>query len=415
MHRTVVTLVTVVALNVMGLGTARAADFIVTWDNVADLVRQRNLSLAAAQLEVDDARARAAASGRWANPTLEVAFGFGSGTGERSTELGLFQSFPLTGRLGTERNQTRLQILSAEAGVAEIERQLVLEARLELVELLAVRRHNDLLMGQLDLSQELATFTRDSAARGEISPIDAAQAKLDEARRKSDLIRLRERRIESVGRLRHILGMSATDTLRVEGALRDDSLSDRVVVPENVPSYRKAVLETQVARLDIDLEQARRVADVELGVVTSFERSEDVPVGFDDVVVFGVHLRAPIPLWNRNQANVRAVAIRAEGQERRMAALAHQVRVQAETDRLNMEQAREVLVEIRGELLPAAELHTESVERAYRDGLGDLQSALRARDQLLEIRIALIDALREFYRYRVLYEAAAVTTEGDSR
>lgn len=415
MHRTVVTLVTGFALGFVGLEMARAADFIVTSENVAALVRQGNLELAAARLDIEDARARAAAAGRWSNPTVEIAFDAQRETGERATELGLFQRFPVTGRLGVERDLSQLQARSTEAAAAELERRLVVEARLELIELLAVQRHRALLERQLELAERLAAFVAESAARGELSPLDAAQAKLDTAWRENDLHHLHESEIESTGRLRELLGMSTIDRLRVEGELPEAALREWSVNPENVPSYRRAVLDVEAAEVGSALERARRVGDFEVGVVTSFGRSEDVPVGLEDDVAFGVRLRAPVPLWNRNQDHVRAAEAREERHRRVAVALAQRIRVESETARQSMEHAYEVLEEIREVLLPAAEGYAESVERTYREGLGDLQSTLRARKQLLEIRIAEIDALREFHRSRVRYQVAADPNDGGSR
>ena len=57
-------------------------------------------------------------------------------------------------------------------------------------------------------------------------------------------------------------------------------------------------------------------------------------------------------------------------------------------------------------LIPLAEQQAELAETAYRDGQGDLQSVLRAREQQLELASSKVEALRNFPHARVRFEAA---------
>ena len=67
--------------------------------------------------------------------------------------------------------------------------------------------------------------------------------------------------------------------------------------------------------------------------------------------------------------------------------------------------------EIETRLLPGAIRQVEDTEIAYRNGLIDLQAALRARDQQLNLRAARLDALRDFHLARVRYETALGKTQ----
>ena len=65
-----------------------------------------------------------------------------------------------------------------------------------------------------------------------------------------------------------------------------------------------------------------------------------------------------------------------------------------------------MLREISDNLLPLASKQASDAEQAYREGLGDLQAVLRAREQQLQLGSARIDALSNFHRARVRYDAA---------
>ncbi len=62
--------------------------------------------------------------------------------------------------------------------------------------------------------------------------------------------------------------------------------------------------------------------------------------------------------------------------------------------------------EITEDILPLATNQATAAEDAYRNGLGDLQAVLRAREQQLELGSSHIDALRNFHLSRVRFEAA---------
>ena len=57
-------------------------------------------------------------------------------------------------------------------------------------------------------------------------------------------------------------------------------------------------------------------------------------------------------------------------------------------------------------LIPLANEQSELAEGAYRNGQGDLQSVLRAREQQLELSASRVEALRNFHHARIRFEAA---------
>ena len=65
-----------------------------------------------------------------------------------------------------------------------------------------------------------------------------------------------------------------------------------------------------------------------------------------------------------------------------------------------------MLQEITGNLLPLAAEQAQAAESAYREGLADLPTVLRAREQELKLADSRIEALRSFHLARIRFETA---------
>ena len=157
---------------------------------------------------------------------------------------------------------------------------------------------------------------------------------------------------------------------------------------------------------NVALEQSRQYEDIEAGVFAGLERSEDVPEGFDNEGIVGLRLKIPLPLCDKNEGNIDAARARFERKKLEAAALAQSIRHEAKTARDEMIEWDKLLRETTDTLVPLAAEQAALAETAYRDGQGDLQSVLRAREQQLQIALSKLEALRSFHHARVRFEAA---------
>jgi len=406
MHHRFLSVISSLAL--LGIVHADAADtgLIVTFNNIPDRVRHQNPDLAAARFRVQEALGRMRQSGRRENPELELGLSGNTAFKEGGFEVGISQRFPLTNRLSLEKDISATELKTAEAEILEVERGLIAEARKVLVDVLAIRQKRELEKKQSALSQDLAKFTSDAAAVGELSPIDAGQARLEAAKLANEIRLLDAAEAAAVGALKPLLGIKPTATLHVSGSLPPAVFPEGVINPNRRPDYQAARLNAAAAAQGVALEESRQYDDIEAGVFAALERSEDVPDGFENEGIVGLRLKIPLPLHNKNEGNIDAAKARFERRKLEAAALEKSIRHEAKTARDEMIEWDKLLRETTNTLAPLAAEQAELAETAYRDGQGDLQSVLRAREQQLQIALSKLEALRNFHHARVRFEAA---------
>jgi len=228
-------------------------------NNIGAAVRRLNPDLAAARLRIDEARARVKQSGLLSNPQLSTSFEQDPTFGELGGGIGFSQAFPVTDRLRLEKEVTQVQVAVAEAEVADVERRLTGQAQRAAVQLLALQQQMDLRVQQLKVARELADYTDGVASKGEGSPLDAAQAKLEANQFEVDIRQLDIRSQQLNGALKPLIGLSPSDSLSLAGSLSDVSMP-----PMEKPDlmqrkdYEAARLSVVAASRAIQLEKARK-------------------------------------------------------------------------------------------------------------------------------------------------------------
>jgi cobalt-zinc-cadmium efflux system outer membrane protein len=373
---------------------------------VGDRIRAQNPDLAAARLRIQEALGRMNQSGRLANPELETLLEHNPSFREGKLEVGITQRFPVTGRLQLEKDVSLTELKAAEAEVREVERQLTGQARGLVVKILATRQRRELLREQSRVSSVFAEFLSEIATKGEGSPLDAGQAKLEAASLTMEIRQLDAGESALVGELKPLLGMRPGESLGIGGTLPDVTLPGTATDPSRRPDFQAAKLDARAAAQGVALEQARRYDDLEGGIFTGVERTEDVPAGYENEAIIGLRLKVPLPLWNHNEGAIQEAGAKQQRKELEAAALGRNIRLEAEAARTEMVEWSKMIAEINDTLLPLAEEQSTFAETTFRNGQGELQSVLRAREKRLQLAAARLDALREFHLARVRHETA---------
>lgn len=404
MHQLITAALLASAAMVANLGAEPAV--IVTLANVGDRVRSQNPDLAAARLGIQEAVGRMNQAGRLSNPSLDTSISHNPRFRERSVEIGFTQKFPVTNRLSLEKGVSVTGLKAAEAEVREVERQITGKAREGVVKILASRKRRQLLEEQVELSGKFAGFLAESTAKGEGSPLDAGQAKLEATGLAIEIRQLDASETALVGELKPLLGMVPGQPLSVGGSLPEPTLPGKGADPSARPDFQVAKLDALAAAQGVALEKSKRYEDVEGGVFAGAERSEDAPDGYDTEAIVGVRLSVPLPLWNKNEGAIQEAEAKKVRKEKEAVALARNIRLEATGARAEMEEWSRMIGEISGSLLPLAEEQARLAEEAYRGGQGEIQSVLRAREKRVQLAVARLDALREFHLARVRHETA---------
>jgi cobalt-zinc-cadmium efflux system outer membrane protein len=379
---------------------------LITLNSVADRIRAQNPDLAAARLRIDEALGRMNQSGRLANPEFETSLESGARFRERRFEIGFSQRFPVTDKLPLEKAVSAIEVQAARAEVQEVERLLIADARQAIVKVLAIRQRRDLLKSQSTLSAEFAKLLSEAAGRGEGSPLDAGQAKLEAASLAVEMRQLDASEAAAIGEMKPLLGMSPATPVFVEGTLPAPTIPTGQVNLYLRPDYQAAVLAASAAKQGVALEHAKRYDDVEAGIFAASDRSEDAPNGYDREGIVGIRFRIPLPLWNRNEGNIQAAQAIQERKEKETVALGRTIRLEVEAARAEMLEWLKLSNELNDVLVPLAEEQAGAAEKAFSAGQGELQAVFRSREKLLQLAGARLDAVREFHLARVRYEAA---------
>lgn len=379
---------------------------VVTLASVRDRVRAQNPDLAAARLHIAEARGRLKQSGRLDNPELESTFQHNPDFNEGGVILEISQRFPLTRRLQLEKDVSLTELQAAEVEVENIARRISAEASAALVEILAIRQRRELLERQGQLTRELAETLQQAAEKGEGSPLDAGQARVETLRTTTATRQLDATEAAAIGKLKPLLGMRVNENLIVSGKLPDIALPRSAADPENRPDYRAAKLETLAAAQNVALEQARRIDDVEGAFFTGIDRTEDAPDGRSSEGIVGVRFKIALPFWNKNEGKIEEAQARQTRKRLETTALGRSIELEAEAALAEMREWAAIADEITTRLLPLAADQVQKTAAAYQAAQSDLQSVLRAREQHLQLADSHLDALREFHLARVRHSAA---------
>ncbi len=396
--------ITTIGLTVLPLQAAPAV--VVTSTSIIDSIRAQNPDLAAARLRIQEALGRMNQSGRLANPEIETGLEHNSRFREGKFEVGVSQRFPITDRLRLEKSVSLTELKASEAEVREVERQLVGQARELVVKVLATRQRRELLREQSSVSREFADFLSESAGKGEGSPLDAGQAKLEATSLSVEIRQLDAVEAALIGELKPLLGMRPGEGVSVSGSLPQPALPSTAADPSRRPDFQVAKLGALAATQGVVLEQARRYEDVEGGFFAAAERKEDAPNGYDNDGIVGVRFKLALPFWNKNEGAIQEAQAKKARMEKEAVALGRGIRLEAEAARSEMAEWAKLIGEINDTLLPLADEQTKFAETAYRNAQGEIQSVLRSREKRLQIAASRLDALREFHLARVRHETA---------
>ncbi|MES2437418.1 MAG: TolC family protein [Verrucomicrobiota bacterium] len=379
---------------------------VVTLASIGDRIRAQNPDLAAARLRIQEALGRMNQSGRLANPEIETGLEHNPRFREGKFEVGVSQRFPITDRLRLEKDVSLTELKSSEAEVREVERQLTGQAREAVVKILATRQRRELLREQSGVSKEFADFLSEAAGKGEGSALDAGQAKLEATSLSMEIRQLDAGETALVGELKPLLGMRPGEALNVGGTLPQPTLPSTAADPSRRPDFQVAKLDALAAAQGVALEQARRYDDVEGGIFTGIERTEDAPEGYENEAIVGLRFKIALPFWNKNEGAIQEAEAKKIRKEKEAVALGRGIRLEAEAARAEMEEWAKLIGEINDTLLPLAAEQTKLAEDAYRNAQGEIQSVLRSREKRLQLAAARLDALREFHLARVRHETA---------
>lgn len=370
-------------------------------------IEKNNPDLRAARLRIEEAAGRNTQSGRLTNPEVGAQLNSRNGFREPDLTVSLTQAFPLTNRLSLEKKVTQRDLEIARVEVADVKRRLVGDARQALIRFLATQEQRTLRLQQISLAEELASSLKKAADKGELSSLDVGLVKLEVMQLKTEVRQL-EAQLKAInGELKPLLGLPVEKPITVGD--RFQKLGGMNVANANV----LARADLQAARMRIgeaqaqeDLERAKKYSDIEVSIFAGLEREEDAPQGFENEAIIGIGFSLPLPFWNQNEGNIQEAGARLSRRKLELDALTKKAQHEVKAANDELKEWLTLVRQVDAELLPAAEKQYQLADKSYREGLTDIQTVLRSREKLLQLRQTRIDALSQFYQARARYESA---------
>lgn len=380
---------------------------------VVELALLGNRDIRSAYWQSEEAQARAAQAGRWANPTAQIAYSSDhlfTSSGEQTWGLSVSQPLPLANRLPLERRTSQAILEETRVATQQDISKIVLEALDQWYAIGAIEQRGQFMTQHLDQMEQLIEEQKDAEERGEMSRLLRLRTEMEREAMIVQQSRIEQEMINAGNTLAGLLGLPADQRWTFEFHFSDPltrEFSD-LQNPDlsTAPALRLAKARQRSATSSLDLARARQWNDIEITLAYEEEREGSVTGRLTTTRFAGIALAMPLPLWNRGRAEiqeVRTASSRAQenaiSEQSMMAHAAAQMRQQALSFREEINQ-----LHIRS-IKPARHYLAEVEEAA---AVGEVQRAdlYAARKLLLQAKeeqsLAIIRFYREYTRLQAL-------------
>lgn len=278
------------------------------------LFQRNNLDLLAARFNVDAAKAAIIQARTWENPNLSLSLNaynpereryFDIGTaGEKSA--GFDQLIHLGGKKRNEIAMAGTNAAIAELEFADLLRNLKLQLRQTYFSLYYQNLSYHSIVKQLSNLDSLVVAYQNQVQKGNVPMKDLVRLQSLELNLKNQKTQLYENIVEFQSKLSLLTGLSSTiipnpaeDEIviyQVNRELQPDTLSRLALA--NRTDLKIAQKQVEVSKQNINWQKSMAIPDVTVGAL--WDQRGGV---FKNEV--GLNLGIPIPLWNRNQGNIK--------------------------------------------------------------------------------------------------------------
>lgn len=371
---------------------ASSAQRVVHLDTILQLARERAPAIAAARARVSQAEERRRAATLVPDPVFNAGFGRGEprdgGATRSESSFEVSQSFPAPWGLRSRKAAGNAAIAAATSQVDAVILDVLLEAKAFYYEAaLGAARADALSQAAVD-ARSLNELVARRVEVGEAPGADHLRTTVEALRAETEARAAAAQAAGARGALnRFLLGALGTD-VSFPSELDPSDLAPtpdgavELAVSRN-PAVRAAHSRVEAARSAVDSERAARLPGLE---VSAFSLTEL------DRQATGATFGISIPLWNRNKAGVGLARADLAEAEAELGAL--RAGIEADVERLVSRDraAREIAVDYRVRILPAAREALAVFQNSLEQGEASLLQWLEARRSFLETLRAAYEA-----------------------
>ena len=363
-----------------------------TLERALELARENSPALWAASNQVNAAEQVVVASGLRENPSLRFeAEGIGgdlSFSGDDEYKVALNQKFKRGAKRRGERDVARKTVDMVRETGAEQELVLLTQVRSAFIDVFSQQEIDRVRSGQEELGRAFVGVAKKRHETGGGSELEVVQAELvleevilSQTCCFGDLKAAREK-------LASLIGVPEKEMARLSGDYYELDEIQTSTLPESYPALRRLNAEVDRVRARAALERAGDRGDITLEVGYKFKAAEDINT-------FVVGASVPLNLIRAGRAKQAASLLQAEALEAEREELRR--RLQRElTVAAALYSGSKMEVELtRDKLIPKAEQVYALSKVGYAAGRFSWLDLIRAQQQLAEIRVRYIEALRD--------------------
>jgi cobalt-zinc-cadmium efflux system outer membrane protein len=242
----------------------------ITFEQALAIARQRNPQLLTAQARVAEAGGEARAATVWPlNPQLEASAAPRRDVADPADDwsVGMTQWFELGGQRGDRRAAAQAGVAAATARRQDVGRLVLRDVALAFVEVLYWERRMVLAQENFRIVGQIEQVARERHRAGDTGGLDESVAALSLARVQAEEVRTRAALDQANGSLKALLDFDAYANLQVDGDLRQLARFDVLAVPDvdDRPDVRALSADVRQAQAQADLGRSERVPNVGLG------------------------------------------------------------------------------------------------------------------------------------------------------
>ena len=356
----------------------------------------RNPALAAAQAQVEEARAGLVTAAAFADPTF-----FSDVAGQshilnpasrNATDQGAGFTIPFPGKRNLRRDVAAAGLHAAEFNARQLRQQVASQAAQAYDAILVAVRHRDNVRQSKQFASDFVQKTQARFLGGTVPRVDVVKAETDVAQAENDLI-TNDRAIATArASLNRVLGrlggapIETTETLEVPAPIASRETLEKVAEASRI-EIASLLAQLQGAKTATRLAREFWAPDIGLSVI------RNAPQGASATFTTGITLGLPIFFWQHQRGEVAAAVHREEELIANIADIRAQVSFDAQTAYANASTAIRQAIFIRDHLLPQAREVYRIASMSYGLGGSSALDLLDAKRTLLAAESQYVDSL----------------------
>ncbi|MBV8253805.1 MAG: TolC family protein [Chitinophaga sp.] len=286
----------------------------ITLQAVEDSFLVRNYALLAQRYQIDASKALIRQAKIWDNPSFNATLGFGSTDHVQPFRVGsdgeTSYNIDQLIRLAGKRNKS-IQLAAAaskmnEATFDELVRVLKLQLRQNYYNIYYIQQSGKVLKEQMGNLQTIVNAYVDADKKGAVAHADLVRLQALQVGLENDYADLKQDELESQKNLQQLLHSQDFYVASLQPADLAHYSLDHIQLPQlmdnatqNRPDVKVAALEYQTAELNYRLQKSLAVPDLHVGA--TYDKQGSYINNF-----IGLTVGIDLPLWNRNQGNIRS-------------------------------------------------------------------------------------------------------------